>query len=171
MTRLIAKLAVATLVACTASSSFAAPLFQIGKQFSPQSNILIHVQTPQIDPSILRPVACPDLEVSASQFENADGTIQVRINLTNISSADYVSDPSQQMLVIQGQNGGHSGTMRFAELASGRFIQWNDTFHPFEFPATYHAYVAFGPDIRTDGNPQNDDCLASNNQASLTTAR
>ncbi|MCB9993238.1 MAG: hypothetical protein H6873_06240 [Hyphomicrobiaceae bacterium] len=171
MTRLTARFVIATaILAYTGTSVVAGPLFTIGKNLNPQP-ALANVHSPLVDPGILRQIACPDLKVSASQHPNPDGSIAVEVRVANISTADYVSDPAQQMLVIEGHNGGHSGMMRFAELASGRFIQWNDTFEPFEFPATYNAYVAFDPDILLDGNPQNDDCRASNNQASLTTAR
>lgn len=177
MNRMTAFVTAAALAATAATSVVAAPLgINLGLQFNNQqqyqhgAGIGIQIGTPVIRDA-LRANACVDLRVDTAQHTNADGSIGVSIRVANASGVDYVSYPGQQMLVINGSNGGHSANVPFDIIRTGESVVWTDTFHPFEFPASYHAQIVFDPDIRTDGNPYNDDCHPSNNSGALTTAR
>lgn len=129
------------------------------------------MRLPQVDALATPAIACPDLSVKASQRELADGSIRVMVEVMNLSSADYISAPGQQVLVVEGQNGARSGQVPFVNLNRGDVILWSDTFQPFEFPARYSAYLSFDPDLLIDGNLRNDDCRSTNNRVALTTLR
>lgn len=176
MNRISTFITAAALAATAATTAFAGP-FQIGmgiqlnnQQYQQQPGIGIQIGTPVLREA-LRVNSCVDLRIDTAQHTNADGTIGVSIRVANASGVDYVSNPGQQALVVNGTNGGNSGNVPFTNLPAGQSVVWTDTFHPFEFPASYSAQVVFDPDIRLDGNPQNDDCRSSNNHGSLTTAR
>lgn len=170
MNRFTTFSAALVLAAAAATSALAEPtLFNLGANFGKQQ---------QIDPDVLRNIVvgpiqtvCPDIKLATSQHERADGSIRVTIKVINTSGADYVSETGRQVLVIEGSEGGRSGSLAFGNVRRGDEIIWGDIFRPFEFPASYRAHLAFDPDIRIDGNPQNDDCRSSNNTASITTLR
>lgn len=176
MNRITTFITAAALAATTATAAFAGPVqIGMGIQFNNQqlqqqrTGLAIQFQSPQIRDALR--TTCPDLNIETAQRANADGTIAVTIRVANHSGVDFVSNPGQQALVVNGRNGGNSATAPFTMLRNGQSVVWTDTFHPFEFPATYEARVSYDPDILLDGNPQNDDCRSSNNYGELTTAR
>lgn len=170
MNRFSTFTAALVLAAATASSALAGPGFlsvagNLGSKIQPNRTLpQVQIVTPLV-------IACPDIKLVTSQREQADGSIRVTIKVVNTSGADYVSQTGQQALVIEGSNGGRSGNLPFGSVHRGDEIIWGDIFRPFEFPASYRAHLAFDPDIRIDGNTQNDDCRSSNNTASITTLR
>ncbi|MFN3954351.1 MAG: hypothetical protein ACK4LQ_07830 [Pararhodobacter sp.] len=113
---------------------------------------------------------CPDLAATISQRDGPGNTIIITYGVRNVGSVDYVSGPNQQLLNVS-MGGRHARSFPFQNLRAGQSVQWNETYHPFEFPSTYRATVVYDPDIFIDGNPRNDDCNSANNSASLTTLR
>lgn len=172
MNRLTRTATALVLTAMTATSAFAGPgLMALNSNLASKLDVRINQALPQVEARLPALTVCPDLSVKAKQRELADGSIRVTVEVKNLSGADYVSAPGQQRLVIEGRNGGRSGAVPFVNLARGDVIAWADTFRPFEFPASYKAYLALDPDIFIDGNERNDDCRADNNRVALTTIR
>jgi hypothetical protein len=62
-------------------------------------------------------------------------------------------------------------TRSFTRLAPGQTISMGTTITGWrtsdEFPPDYTLEISYGPDIRIDGNPKNDDCRMNNNKTVL----
>lgn len=128
---------------------------------------------------------CPDPALAGINIRphrrHANGTYDFIITavIKNVGRASYKSRKSQQNVVIK-----HGGRVlvtspwlsRYANVnitpggsASSRiyyFRNWNP--RPGEFAANISAHLVYSPDIRLDGNPQNDDCSNGNNRKVLT---
>ena len=158
------SLAVAIALAILSTSTAFAGPFVLDRNITTKA-----LKTPGIVKVPQLRATCPDIRVTTHQNPRSDGSILVTIKVVNTSSADFISGAGQQALIVKGN--GRNARVAFGNVVRGSEVVFQDIFHPFEFPATYNARISFDPDIFTDGNPQNDDCRASNNQASLTTAR
>ena len=121
-----------------------------------------------VNPGVIQKAACPDLAVVMAE-KNRNGDIHIVYGVRNVGGADYVTGGNQQTLTVRTPGGVR--TFAFGNLRAGDVRTWSEVYRPFEFPFTYTGRLNFGPDIRTDGNRQNDDCNRSNDQARLTTAR
>ncbi|MCM1983705.1 hypothetical protein [Lyngbya confervoides] len=120
---------------------------------------------------------CIDPAAESIQFQviRRDSQFRGRVRITgvikNVGSLAYLSQPSQQGLLLY-ENNRLVKTSSFQNLAPGATAQisyerdWNSS-SPAEgeFPPTYKLLITYDPDIRLDGNPNNDDCRSSNNQA------
>lgn len=118
--------------------------------------------------------ACPDLKAMPIEFQVLSRptayTARVRVTATvkNIGGADYVSGSNQQGIQLYvGQT--LVKNVPFSNLAKGqtRTITYDMTYHTSnEFPPVIKLYISYDPDIKLDGNPQNDECSYTNNQSS-----
>lgn len=101
------------------------------------------------------------------------GTIQLKAVLKNIGTANYVSRSNQQSVQI------HQGRRllkneRFGNLRKGEVkiiavqMPWNAAG---EFQQNLKASIVYDPDIRMDGNKQNDDCNMRDNTKTIAPAR
>ncbi len=108
-----------------------------------------------------------------------DGSYRLRFDfgLRNVGSADFVSGRGQQHIVLL--NGSrtvvgpvefsppgpvHSGVSHTYRGFRGATFDW----HGGEFATDVVARIGYDPDIFMDGNPDNDDCNMSNNEARMT---
>ena len=129
----------------------------------------------------------PDLAITSFNVtKSAAGRLSIQATVKNIGSADYTSNPNQQSVTLQVYNPSITGpasikilvTRNFTNLAKGAtmtvsanttlefFKEWNDpTPDPGECLAEriVSANINFDPDIRMDGNKNNDDTNSSNN--------
>ena len=113
---------------------------------------------------------CPDLRVSMNQRDLPTGEIEIAYAVANVGGVPYVSGANQQGLMLY-SNSRVVRNHAFRNLRPGESRRFTTIYRPFEFPAQYRALVSFDPDIFIDGNPANDDCNRSNNEASLRTSR
>ncbi len=162
----LAAAALAPLVAISGATAQNAFKSELPKKFLQEKDPYAIGRT--VNPDIVRKT-CPDLAVVMDQ-QPRGATILVVFRVRNVGTADYVSGRNQQSLTVKTPRGDR--TFGFGNLAAGHYqTLGTDYYRPFEFPFTYTGRLNFGPDIRTDGNRQNDDCNRSNDQARLTTAR
>ena len=122
---------------------------------------------------------CPDPAVTELRVgwpgRNPDGTYVFRLVaiITNLGRAPFISRSNQQMISFyEGGSLLHSEPWTTSRLASGEGVssfvpplRWNPSS---EFLADFSAQITYDPDIFIDGNPQNDDCVMSNNKLLLT---
>lgn len=123
---------------------------------------------------------CPDPAISKINFKVLNqtgphtGEIRVQAILKNQGGRDFISGPGQAAVLIYEQHPGAPPTLvvnrEFRKLEAGTFKKiafkrtWNSS-SPAEgeFPPTYIVTISYDPDIRMDGNKQNDDCNLENN--------
>jgi hypothetical protein len=107
--------------------------------------------------------------ISKDPRNRFQGTIQLKAVLKNIGNADYVTGANQQSVQI------HYGRRllkneRFGNLRVGETkiiavqLPWNAAE---EFQGDLKAQIVYDPDIRTDGNPNNDDCNMRDNSKTV----
>ncbi|MDI1472665.1 MAG: hypothetical protein QMD43_07235 [Thermodesulfovibrio sp.] len=124
---------------------------------------------------------CPDPAVEKIDFTIISKTSQfsgkVRITgvVKNAGLAPYISGANQQAVYLYEIPMGGTARLvaqkKFQNLNPGQQViityerNWNAS-SPAEgeFPPSYKVIIAYDPDIRLDGNPQNDDCNVNNNQ-------
>ena len=129
----------------------------------PAINAPIRIQCPN---PMVRDINVRVLTRSASQAR-----ILVTAVIENAGGADYVSGPNQQTITLT--RGNQRLTSRdFTTIRVGNRIEVSYpqivSAHGYgEFPPTFHAYLAYDPDVRIDGNPANDDCRVNDNRKSL----
>jgi len=98
--------------------------------------------------------------------------------IKNVGRATYISRRNQQNVVLKFGSRtlktspwisrSYGVNMAPGQAATGEiylFNSWNP--RPGEFAVSFSARLNYGPDIRRDGNPQNDDCRNSNNSKTL----
>lgn len=128
---------------------------------------------------------CPDPALAGINIRfhrlNTNGTYDFIITavIKNVGRVSYKSRKIQQNVVIK--HGGQVlvtspwlsryGNVNMAPGGSAvsriyYFRNWNP--RPGEFSANISAHLVYAPDIRLDGNPQNDDCSNRNNRKVLT---
>lgn len=151
---------------------------QLNPQLKPQMQ-------PQIKPGIVRGNACPDPAVELRlgwPRRNADGTYTFHLLaiIKNQGQARFHSNRSQTKITLyEGHTVRKSGvwasraystvTLEPGQGASENVViqNWNPNS---EFLADFSAQISYDPDIRTDGNPENDDCNMGNNSARISVA-
>lgn len=127
--------------------------------------------------------SCPDLAFTRAFVEQVspanNGAYNVIIvaQLLNRGTVDYRSSPDQQQvsiieerpgakprqIAIEDLGGYRAGQLMANESGAIRY-QLNNWRASDEFPPSYRFKLVFDPDIRQDGNPDNDDCNRSNDQ-------
>jgi hypothetical protein len=120
---------------------------------------------------------CPDPAITNINFKvmsrTAPGTGQVRIQvyLKNLGGRDFASEPGQARVDLYEHYPGASPTLiktkEFTTLTAGsltKIIRLRKNWVAGDFPPTYRAEIVYTPDIRMDGNKQNDDCDLKNNE-------
>lgn len=136
-------------------------------------------------PPILRDLqpqlSCPDPAAQAVNFSllNRTSPFQGQVRITGVvrnrGTSTYQSAANQQIVYLYEQiPGGRSrlvGQQAFQNLAVGQEVTvsferpWNiSSPAEGEFPPSYVLEIGYDPDIRIDGNPNNDDCRLGNNR-------
>lgn len=164
-----------------ASARTPAPRPAIGAQVKPGTlKPQMGLPQPQIKPGALAR-SCPDLEPSIrvgwpGRYNDGSYTFKLLMYVHNRGNAAFVTDPRQVGInVYEGSR--LVETRRFPPNAvppggkTDGFVhaieRWSATS---EFTADYKVEVLYDPDIRMDNNPQNDDCVMTNNAKFLTAA-
>lgn len=130
-------------------------------------------------------IGCPDPSVQLRvgwPGRNADGTYTFKLlaNIVNKGGATFRSNRNQTQIALY-EGGRMLKTEPFAsnratvvEYAPGQgdshvyaVPRWNPNS---EFLDEFRAQLSYDPDVRVDGNPDNDDCRAANNTTRLTPA-
>lgn len=128
-----------------------------------------------VKPIVLK---CPDLAASVDfsiGFKTSAfaGRVNIVGKVKNVGGVAYESRPNQQTAllyeIVPGKQPRLVARQAFQNLAPGAEITvrfgraWNAS-SPAEgeFPPSYRLVISFDPDIRTDGNPKNDDCNPAN---------
>lgn len=130
----------------------------------------------------LRPqLACPDPAAQAVNFSLVSRTspFQGRVRITGVvrnrGTDVYQSGANQQIIYLYEQVPGGRAQLvaqqSFQNLAVGQEVTvmferpWNvSSPAEGEFPPSYVLQIGYDPDIRIDGNPNNDDCRLGNNR-------
>lgn len=136
----------------------------------------------QVD--VARPAACPDpaaveLDVRLEgRTARTRGFVELVGRVRNIGGEAFLSERGQQTLELVEEAPGAAPrvieTASFATLAPGvttRILHRRHWDTAIEFKPRFRLRIAYEPDIRTDGNPRNDDCRLDNNEAVLEPAR
>lgn len=134
----------------------------------------------------IRPAGCPDPAVVELKpgwpRRNADGTytFHVLAIMKNVGTATFDSQRRQTQITLrEGSRVLKSGTWSSPRattvvLEPGQGFSENHVVERWspssEFLADFSAEISYDPDIRMDGNPQNDDCGAGNNRKTLSVA-
>jgi len=140
-----------------------------GSKFDPSANTLPAIQDGRIGQETVRRHVCPDLAVKIETHTHVDrrtGRSQpaLRVIVANVSNVDYVSGGNQQQVHLSLKNAGYGGgSNSFGSIPAGARIAVGSYGGALR-GVIAKARIEFDPDIRTDGNPANDDCLASNNR-------
>jgi hypothetical protein len=129
----------------------------------------------QLQHNVVRLPACPDLQAGLAvrnTTRNGNGSFNFDLvaQVKNVGTGNYLSGPNQQAIVLAeaaGSNPLRQG--QFQNLNTGQQFQtlyrvrnyWTST----EFFTGYRVSLQFDPDIRLDGNPNNDECGPRNNTA------
>ena len=132
--------------------------------------------------------SCPDPAiVRISAVNHSPGTkpgtrnLRIIVSLKNVGIGRYKSRLSQQKLIIKRGNreltalnwpGRSEVSMNPGTQYNIRayfFKNWNP--NPGEFASNFSAHLVYGPDIRRDNNPENDDCRNYNNRKTITDAQ
>ena len=125
---------------------------------------------------------CPDPAVTGLHVNhwnrNDDGTYDfvLRAMVINKGSVPFVSRSNQQTLTFnEGARVLYSTPWLrpgYTQLAAGASFMFNSPsirWYPSnEFPADFSVQIIYDPDIFIDDNPQNDDCVMTNNKFTLT---
>lgn len=119
----------------------------------------------------------PEARLTLSNIRrNSDGSYNFTLNagVSNVGSADYQSGNNQQGARLY-PTGSSRTTLAnlnsWSNLPAGRSV--STQFHvrnyrtSTEFFTGYTLRISYDPDIRMDGNPNNDDCRNSNNVISI----
>ena len=136
----------------------------------------------QVD--VARPAACPDpaaVELTArleARLAPTRGFVELVGRVRNLGGEAFLSERGQQRLELWEETPGAAPrvieTASFATLAPGvttRILHRRHWDTAIEFKPRFHLRITYEPDIRTDGNPRNDDCRLDNNEAVLEPAR
>jgi hypothetical protein len=122
-------------------------------------------------------ITCIDPAASAIDYSLVNkatpstGTVRIKATVKNVGNAAYVSRPDQQeALLYEVRPGSNNPTViarsRFQNLDPGEAVSFTVD-RPWttaqEFPSTFRLVIVYDPDIRSDGNPKNDDCRMTNN--------
>lgn len=128
-------------------------------------------------------IGCPDPAVTLKvgwPGRNADGTYNIKLlaSVVNKGGATFRSNRNQTQIVIyEGSRvlkreqfvSNRATIVEYAPGQGGSHVhpipRWNPTS---EFLDNFRAEISYDPDVRVDGNPDNDDCRATNNSATLT---
>ncbi len=103
----------------------------------------------------------------ASRFK---GRVEITGTIKNVGRAAYETRPNQQSMhlyegsrLVKQQAFGNLPPGRTAAIRYQR--NWaSSSPAEGEFPPTYKLMIIYDPDITKDGNPKNDDCVATNNK-------
>jgi len=96
------------------------------------------------------------------------GQVEIVGVVRNLGGA-YESSPNQQEVLLY-ENAGIVARQAFQNLAPGGEVRvriTRDWLSSTEFPPDYRLVIQYGPDIRIDNNPKNDDCQPANNTRQL----
>lgn len=148
----------------------ATPVLQTTRPLAPGA-LAPQVQSPKI-----RPVTgCPDPAVQRVWVDRVaklpDGryNFTVRADVRNAGRAAYRSKAGQQRVTLY-QGPRPYMFSHFTNLAPGQAVAFQQrvSFVPGgEFLADYRVVIEYDPDIRIDGNKENDDCRMNNNSMTL----
>lgn len=132
------------------------------------------IATPHLKPGVADRIGtiriqCVDLAVIA-QESRSGSTTRIVFGVRNVSGVDYVSGANQQAVVLSSL-GRTVQVGSFGNLSAGQARTWTvNVPNPFEFPSTYDVRYTTDPDIRIDGNRQNDDCNNRNDAGHVVVA-
>jgi hypothetical protein len=141
---------------------------------------------PQLPPGLVPAAPCPDPALRPLTYKVVErtpgrrfqGKVSLIATVENVGKGEYRSRPNQQQIqLFETPRGGQPrmvASREFGNLAPGQKVDlvWTrpwDASSPAEgeFAPSYEAKIVYDPDIRTDGNPANDECSAGNNAARL----
>jgi hypothetical protein len=116
----------------------------------------------------------PDLVAKEIKFQvirrtsKFAGRVRITGIVRNIGNKPYISNPNQQGVSLYEVDGTRRsvGDKTFQNLRPGQEVKVvfeRDWSASNEFPPKYAMEITFDPDIRNDGNLNNDDCNLSNN--------
>jgi hypothetical protein len=127
-------------------------------------------------------VGCPDPAVQLRvgwPGRNADGTysFQLLASIVNKGAATFRSNRNQtqialyeggRMLKTEAFTSNRATIVEYAPGQGGSHVYAVERWNPAsEFLDEYRAQISYDPDVRVDGNPDNDDCRAANNATRL----
>jgi hypothetical protein len=128
----------------------------------------------------LRPVCRTDLTISRLVLTRSGPTrniISVAVEVTNLGPNNFVSDPRQagvSAILTNGNTNGvtnlNLGSISTVRAGATRVFGASTTsmpFDTFEFGGEVSASISYDPDIGADGQPCNDDAVATNNTFAL----
>lgn len=119
-------------------------------------------------------VRCPDPAADRidtrilTRQGQTQGQVEIVGVVRNLGGA-YESSPNQQLVLLY-ENASVIARQPFQNLASGGEVRVRvvrNWLSSTEFPPDYRLVVQYGPDIRIDNNPKNDDCQPANNTRQL----
>lgn len=126
------------------------------------------------------PAACIDPAVTEINYHlqhrrnGNEGTVLIDAIVKNVGNTAYTSSADQQSVRLFRQFPGSSreqiAEKSFVNLGVGGTVvasyiqQWDTSSSSYaEFPPSFTAEICYSPDILPDGNPNNDDCIETNN--------
>ena len=117
------------------------------------------------------PAAKITVEIISRDAYGHGGRVRITAIAKNVGGADFTSGPGQQALQLWEDVPGVNErqpvkTQAFQNLARNQQVSVSierDWTASTEFPASYQALISYDPDIRADGNDNNDDCNMNNN--------
>lgn len=130
---------------------------------------------PKINPNLLQK-NCPDLgavelRVQKTSGGQYSGVIRITGVVKNVGKQHFVSRAGQAYATLYEVTLTGRATVKarrqITNLAAGRSFSfgfsknWSTSN---EFPPEYKLVISYDPDIKTDGNPKNDDCNGANNK-------
>ena len=144
-------------------------------------------ETKQPSPLINTAKRCPDPAILnrkidliiGDRYDENTSSYTLKATIRNVGGSPYISNPKQQeiMLIEKEFSKPDRVVLRqpFRNLSPGQDItvtyrsqitRYNEVY-PYPVERVYELSIVYDPDIRIDGNPQNDDCRSSNNKVSL----
>jgi hypothetical protein len=132
-----------------------------------------------------RPITCrPDLTISRIILTRSGPTrsvVTVSVEVKNIGTGSFVSDPRQAGVSAVLTNGNTNGRINLdlgsiGELSGSAARIYNGVsrtmpFDTFEFGGEVSANIGYDPDILLDGQPCNDDPVYANNSFAISNDR
>ena len=169
-TKLSKAITAAALAAAIATPALAGPIQINLDRIQPRLDHKIPVPTANLR------INCPNpmiRDITAEVLSRTATQARVRITavVENAGGVAYRSSPRQQSITLMRDNRRVS-TQGFTVINPGNrfFVTYEEVVsrHGYgEFPPTFHARLAYDPDIRIDGNPANDDCRSNDNRRSM----
>ncbi len=125
-----------------------------------------------VAPVAVAPGGCPDPTITLRVRYGGADNIWLDAVIHNNGSVPFISQSTQQMVTFyHGERVLLSRPWGVWQIPPGANIFENHIVHwdrASEFPAGFTAAIIYDPDIFIDGNPQNDDCVMTNNKSSVT---